>query len=248
MNTLIEQIYSTGHVLDADGKARNVFPSGIPLGEGKALYTMVREIGARRTLEIGFAYGLSTLFLCEALKDNGGGQHTAIDPYQMEHWSGIGLLNIQRAGLDRYLRFMDLRAHEGLPKLLSAAEKFDLVFIDGGHLFDYTLLDFFYADLLIPVGGYIFFDDLWMPSQQKLINFILRNRNYQLVPKYSPPPPSRREIFKRSVRYVAGEMKAKRLPWFGPLSLVYGPAGPVRWVVLRKCGEDTRHGEHFNYF
>lgn len=248
MNKVIEQIYATGQVLDADGKARSAFPTSVPLDEGEALYTMVRKTGARRTLEIGLAYGLSTLFLCEALKDNGGGEHTTLDPYQMEHWNGIGVLNIQRAGLSQYLRFMNLSAHEGLPKLLSAAEKFDLVFVDGGHLFDYTLLEFFYADLLIPVGGYLFFDDLWMPSQQKVINFILRNRNYQFAPEYSPPPPSRLEIIKRSVKHVAREMKAKRISSLGPLSSVYGPAADVRWVALRKCGSDVRAWDHFNRF
>ena len=44
-----------------------------------------------------------------------------------------------------------------MPRLLQAGRKFDFCFVDGMHLFDYTALDLFYADLLVRVGGIIWY-------------------------------------------------------------------------------------------
>lgn len=44
-----------------------------------------------------------------------------------------------------------------MPRLLQAGRKFDFCFVDGMHLFDYTLIDLFYADLLVRVGGIIWY-------------------------------------------------------------------------------------------
>jgi hypothetical protein len=34
-----------------------------------------------------------------------------------------------------------------MPRLLARGAKFDLVFVDGWHTFDFTLLDMFYAEV-----------------------------------------------------------------------------------------------------
>lgn len=49
-----------------------------------------------------------------------------------------------------------------MPDLLRKGygHSFDLVFVDGMHLFDYTLTDLFFADLLTRVGGIILLDDI----------------------------------------------------------------------------------------
>jgi predicted O-methyltransferase YrrM len=39
----------------------------------------VRELRPELTLEIGFAYGVSTLFITEALRQNGRGHHIVVD-------------------------------------------------------------------------------------------------------------------------------------------------------------------------
>jgi len=71
---------------------------------------------------------------------------------------------------------------DALPRLCAEGERFDFVFIDGRHLFDCVLVDFFYVDRLLEVGGYVALDDLWMPAVRKVKSFILRNRSYELVP------------------------------------------------------------------
>ncbi|MEM8502679.1 MAG: class I SAM-dependent methyltransferase [Cyanobacteria bacterium P01_D01_bin.1] len=154
---------------------------------GSLLYALVREMQPARTIEIGMAYGLSSLFICQALSDNGDGRHTAIDPFQERSYQSIGVLNLERAGLKDIFRFYESPSEEVLPQLVSQKETFDLAFIDGSHLFDNAFIDFFFIDKMVPEGGYIAIDDIWMPAVRKVVSFINKNKPYDLVrPPYSP--------------------------------------------------------------
>ena len=68
-----------------------------------------------------------------------------------------------------------------LPDLIRRGHKADFVLINSRHLFDETLVEFYYADKLLPVGGIVAFDDIWMPSIRSVTNFVLRNRRYEVV-------------------------------------------------------------------
>lgn len=181
MNQLLQEIYSTQSVLDAEGNSINPFPTATSREIGTLFKDFIQKHELHRTIEIGMAYGLSTLFMCEAHREKGTGLHTAIDSMQRSMWKSIGLLNIERANLSDRLRFIQGWSHEVLPELLAKKEKFDFAFIDGSHHFDYTLVDFFYIDKLLEVGGYIAFDDIWMPGVRKVVSYVLRNRDYQLI-------------------------------------------------------------------
>jgi predicted O-methyltransferase YrrM len=178
MNDLLREIYRTGVVYDSAGRPSRAFPSGIKYGIGMTLYDLAMATRAERSLEIGMAFGLSSLFLCQAHRDKGSGVHTAIDPKEETTWKSIGLLNVERAGLGEFLEFHSGPSHEALPQLVASGKKFDLIFIDGMHLFDYAMVDFFFADLLLKEQGYLVLDDIWLPSIMKVLSFALRNRHY----------------------------------------------------------------------
>jgi predicted O-methyltransferase YrrM len=93
MNQLLEQIYQTGRVEDAEGNSINPFPVATPSDTGTILYEIVKKYNLQKTLEIGMAYGLSTLFICQAHQDKGLGSHIAIDPGQTNKWKSIGVLS-----------------------------------------------------------------------------------------------------------------------------------------------------------
>lgn len=181
-NSVLEKIYTTNHVEDDGGNSINVFPTATPKIVAEFLSEYIHQYNCQKTLEIGMAYGLSTVAICQAHADKGSGTHIAIDPYQSKAWKSIGLLNVERAGLAQKLRFMEESSAIALPQLVREEKKLDLAFIDGGHLFDYTLLEFFYIDLLLETGGLIIFDDLWMPSIRKTVAFVLKNRAYEILP------------------------------------------------------------------
>ena len=103
MNDVIREIITSGRVTDHDG---NTFEpvSAVTLETGGLLYDFIRRFRPERTLETGMAYGMSTLFMCQALEDNGAGCHAAIDPLQASEFKSIGVLNIHRAGLAHRFR------------------------------------------------------------------------------------------------------------------------------------------------
>jgi predicted O-methyltransferase YrrM len=135
----------------------------------------------RKTLEIGFAYGISTLYLCQAHHDLGRKEevHLALDPNQTTQWGRIGVHSLERAGLSHLMSHREMSDFVGLPFLLHAGERFQFVLIDGAHTLDYTLLDVTYVDLMLDVGGFVVFDDAHMPAVDQAISFFLANQHYR---------------------------------------------------------------------
>jgi predicted O-methyltransferase YrrM len=144
--------------------------------EGQALAAMVTKNRYQRTLEVGFAYGLSAAYLLSAHE----GSHAAIDPFQKDQFDDLGVRNLERLGLsERFSLHRDF-SHAALPKLLADDQTFDFIFIDGGHLYDQIFVDFYFADLLLSRGGMLAFHDTWMRSTQMTLAFIKKNRrDYQ---------------------------------------------------------------------
>lgn len=177
----ITELYRTGIVSASTGERRAIYPWAVPAVVGLELARLIRARGCTRTLEVGMAYGLATLFVCEAHRTRGRGRHIAIDPHQQLEFLGIGLRNVERAGLSPFFAFMEAEDARALPELERRGERFDLVFIDGLHMFDYTLLDFFYADRLLAVGGCVVFDDAQAPGVRRALDFIERNRGYRAL-------------------------------------------------------------------
>ncbi|MDB6039248.1 MAG: fabF, partial [Verrucomicrobiales bacterium] len=172
-------LYAHGEVVLASGLKRELFPWTISAEAGAILYEMILREKPERTLEIGMAYGLSSLFICQAHHDKGGGDHVAIDPCQREEFLAIGLHNIEKAGLSRYLRFIEQPDYVALPLILAEGKPYQFVFIDGLHMFDYTILDFFYCDRLLTEDGILFFDDCLAPGVAKVVEYVRSNRRYE---------------------------------------------------------------------
>jgi predicted O-methyltransferase YrrM len=127
-------------------------------------------------LEIGLAYGYSTCFFLAAQKANGGEQHIACDPYQFTQFHGIGFQKAPQFGLEKSFRLVGEFSSVAIPMLKMEGLKFDVIYIDGSHFFDDTLVDFTLSNLVCAENGYIILDDMWMPSIQKVVAFIDRNR------------------------------------------------------------------------
>jgi predicted O-methyltransferase YrrM len=174
---LLDRIYATGKVEDADGAEREALPAGVPREHADELARLVAEEGAGRTLETGMAYGLSTLAICGA----GAREHVAVDPLQSSDWGGIGILNLRRAGLEEHVRVIEEPSETALPRLAANGPELDLALIDGLHLFDHTLIDFFYADRMLRDGGVLVFHDTWMPAVAQAVAYVETNRAYERV-------------------------------------------------------------------
>jgi hypothetical protein len=141
----------------------------------------------------------------------------------------------QRAGYESLVEFHEARAHECLPTLLKNGTKIDFAFVDGNHTFDYVMVDFFFIDKLLRVGGIIVFDDIGYPSIRKLCRHILTNLRYSAVgPPVIPP--------KVGVKSVIRTLLSASLPrtLLKPELLITDETVglPAGYVALRKEADD----------
>ncbi|CAM9614600.1 unnamed protein product [Chrysoparadoxa australica] len=181
VNKYLQGVYKLGKIEDSSGSIIE-FKDCVNPFEGKHLFNLVNDNNYRNVLEVGCAMGASAVWICEALKRNGGGKLVSIDPNQSTTYNHIGRLNVQRSGLSDYHEVIEMTSYLAMPLLLQEVlagkrEKFDMVFIDGWHTFDYTLIDFFYADLLTRVNGLIVVDDIRHTSVKSFYEYV--NTNYE---------------------------------------------------------------------
>ena len=200
---MIEQIQSTGKVFDAEGHEYDAFPVSMSAVEGEVIYQCLKNIRASQTLEIGLAYGMSTLHICKAIQHQEGARHIVIDPFQSSEWHNIGLLNLERAALLPIVDFHEAPSDEVLPQLCKENTRVDFALIDGSHLFDDAFVDFYYVDKLMRAEGIVCMDDLWMPAIQKVARFFVRNRGYQVIDGRLPQPYGTK--LRDLVRAIVGE-------------------------------------------
>jgi len=182
---LVHRLYEEGKVANFTGSERFIFPWAISSDIGTKLYDIIAENNIERSLEVGLAFGLSALFICEAHDKKGSGHHTAIDPCQSVEFESIGLAQIESANLNQYFRHLEFKDYEIFPKILEAREHYQFIFIDGLHMQDYVTLDFFYSDMLLDVGGFMAFDDCHAPGVSSAVAYFENNRQYRFVPEYS---------------------------------------------------------------
>jgi methyltransferase family protein len=116
------------------------------------------------------------MYFLAALRANGFGSHIAIDPFEVQEWKGIGLTKVKEVKMEGSFEFIPERSHSAMAKLADKKLAFDVIFIDGAHLFDIAFTDFVLADALLQKGGYVLLHDPWMSSIQRIIAFIKKNR------------------------------------------------------------------------
>jgi predicted O-methyltransferase YrrM len=145
--------------------------------EGEFVFTFLKEQRITRTLEIGFAHGVSAAYILAAT----GSPHYAIDPYA-DSYGELGLKNLKALEVDTLCHLERDLAHNALPRLLNEGRRFEFAFVDGDHKFDTTFVEFYYLDLIIEQNGYVMFHDGWMPSIQHIGAWIRANKkNYRFV-------------------------------------------------------------------
>jgi predicted O-methyltransferase YrrM len=179
---LIDTMLATNMAVDREGVIRDLDGiTNIDKHSGSALYKIVKEIKPELSLEIGCAYGISMLYILQGLHENGYGSHITLDPVESTKWYGIGLKSAEIAGLAHLLDHYELPSQKALPKLLERGIKIQFAFIDGNHLFDQTILEWYYIDKMLDIGGIVVFDDWWMPGVRSATNFVETNHDYQVV-------------------------------------------------------------------
>jgi predicted O-methyltransferase YrrM len=239
MNQTIEKIYETGSVVGQSGKVHKLH-SAIDREEGNFLQSLIRDDPTiRKTLEVGCAFGLSSLYICEATRDRPEASHIILDPKQTTLFDGAGIASLEAAGID-FFKLIEKKSEFALPQLLEDNEgKLDFIFIDGWHTFDHTLLDCFYATRLLRVGGILAIDDLSFKSVRKVVEFLKTYPCYEELGSVGKMrKPSWTLTIARGLGLNKQSMKQVLAPnLYRKLSQDFSP----RMIALRKTTEDSRN-------
>jgi predicted O-methyltransferase YrrM len=219
--TLAEML-RTDRTIGRSGKVFERLGSNSTMNNLAFIRRVIRERQPARTLEIGLAFGTSTLTFCyehQLLGRPGEKQHVAIDPYQpYAPYDESGVYAIERAGLHPYLDYRPEFSEFVLPRLLETHQRFDFIYVDGSHLFENVFVDAFYCARLLNDGGLIAFDDSTDPHVAKVIRFIRGNLSGALKKASSGGLRST----------AAGWLDRGQLTVFNRLPYT-GPHGPRKW-------------------
>ena len=246
MTEVLAEIVRTGRVTKASGEELEVHSQVSP-GEGAFLQRLVEEVRPQLSLEVGLAFGVSALYLCDALARVGARRHIVIDPNQEggewgDSWAGVGLENLKRAGHEELVEFHGEPSFRVLPRLESEGMQLDFAFIDGWHTFDFTLVDFFYVDRMLRPGGVVAIDDAQWPSVRKVIRFALTNRGYRVRACFEPEgsPPFRRRRWLARLARAAGPLRTLLKPEWVDDDDALGLPPASTCVALEKAADDER--------
>jgi len=250
IHPLAEEIQSTRKSQLPDGTQVEA-NSFIPRDECLLLYEMISQTRARRAIEVGMAFGMSSLCIADALsrKSPDGSRLVCIDSHQTAGWKRAGAHLIVRAGYDAMVTLIEEPSQLVLPRLAVHGERFDFAFIDGWHTFDHALIDFFFIDQILEDGGIVVFDDVGYPAINAVVRFILANRDYELVKTLQVPvQPGAglrlRRVVKRLMRPLARtdrDPPPENEKLFLRLENVHS-------VAVRKMHGDRRSFDHFQRF
>lgn len=213
MHPILEAIYATQTVTDGTTTYSGLNAKGqatyLDAAEGELLQRVIARVQPTTTLEVGMAYGISSLFICDALSRLvHPAEHIAIDPNQHTKWRAIGLHNLRAGGFEGMLRFFEERSEFCLPRLVEQGTAVQVALIDGLHLFDQCAVEFYYIDRMLPVGGVVVFDDVDWPAIHRVVRLALSLDTYK-VSDHTGIRADRPSMLGRARRALARVPKAK---------------------------------------
>jgi len=184
-----------------------ILNSSIDENEVIFIQKLIKLNNSIKSIEIGCAMGLSSLTICDAVRNNDPilSEHIIIDPFQASDWKNIGINNLRKEGFNNFTLFEE-RSEYILPKLAEQNLLYDFAFIDGWHTFDHTLLDFFYLNRMLKIGGIIIIDDTSMPGINRVVRLIHKYPSYKFIDSVKVQRSSSRnilELVKSIIRPVA---------------------------------------------
>jgi FkbM family methyltransferase len=185
----IEQIYASKLVAGEDNATYSIIPEAVPPERGRFLLEACRAHGGANTLEIGMAWGLSTLHIFQALADKGvtAPHHVIMDPFQAGVHHNAALRTLNELGLGPYVEFYPEPSGLVLPRLVAEGRLFDFAFVDADHRFDGVFIDMFYVDQLLKPGAVAVFDDTNWDGVFLACRFAETNYGYEAIAELANP-------------------------------------------------------------
>jgi predicted O-methyltransferase YrrM len=180
MLKVLEEIFEKKTIeVDATGE-RVALHSHTSKEQGLFIQKIFDDVLPKRTLEVGMAYGISSLFILEKHREHGSeaGAHLIIEPFP---WGNTAAYNFQKAGLLGYASIVNKLSDEVLPELYARKEHIQFAFVDTTKLFDVVMQDFYFIDKILDINGVIIIDDCDTTGINLVARFINNLENYKLI-------------------------------------------------------------------
>ena len=142
--------------------------------QGRLMYQLIRSAGARHIVEFGTSFGISTLYLAAAARDNGG---QVITTELLPEKAATALNNFEEAGLADHI---DLRVGDALETLQNVAPGIEFLLLDGWNDLYLPLLRLL-QPRFAPTAT-IITDNAGMSSAKPLLDYIKSHPNYLSTP------------------------------------------------------------------
>jgi predicted O-methyltransferase YrrM len=180
----IRQAYLLGYVEGRDGRCYEIYPDSITPERAAFLESACSFAKPTATLEIGMAWGMSTLAILSVLAESGRSfrPHVVIDPLQKPRYREAALLSTRRASAEGLIEFHPRTSVAILPKL--AGRVFDFAFVDGGHHYSNVLCDVWLLHPLLKPGAIVVLDDVWFDDVQRVCAFAEKYLGYRFHSEY----------------------------------------------------------------
>jgi predicted O-methyltransferase YrrM len=184
----IGQAYTLGYVKGRDGRCYEIFPDSVTPERAAFLESACVAAAPEATLEIGMAWGMSTLAILNVLAEGRRRfrPHVVIDPFQAVRYRNAALLSLRRAGGERLVEFHDHVSAIVLPQL--AGRSFDFAFVDGSHRYSTVLCDLWFLQPLLKAGSIVVLDDVWFGDVQRACWFAENHLGYRFHSEYPTGP------------------------------------------------------------
>ncbi len=184
----IRQAYSQGCVEGGDGRWYEILPDSVTPERAAFLESVCAAAAPEATLEIGMAWGMSTLGMLSVLAEGHRNfrPHVAIDPFQAVRYRNAALLSLRRAGAERLVEFHERLSVTALPRL--AGRSFDFAFVDGSHRYSTVFCDLWLLQPLLKPGSVVVLDDVWYGDVQRICWFAETHLGYRFHSEYPSGP------------------------------------------------------------
>jgi len=180
----IRRAYSQGYVEGHDGRCYEIFPDSVTPERAAFLEAAGAAAAPAATLEIGMAWGMSTLAILSVLAEGKRHfrPHVVIDPLQGARYRNAALLAIRRAGAEPAIEFRAQTSIAALSELVGRT--FDFAFVDGGHHYSNVFCDLWLLHPLLKPGAIVVLDDVWFDDIKRVCAFAERHLGYRFHSEY----------------------------------------------------------------
>lgn len=196
----LNEYYANPIKVASDQTTHDLRLSSPTLGEARVLAQLVLTVSPKASLEIGLGLAGSTISIAAARKYLGlDSNHVALDPYQVDRSRSVGLSEIAKCGLQNQVNWLPQRSEVFLQAGGLRGERYDFIFVDGGHDIGQTVADAFYLHPTLRPGGLVVFHDGLLFSTAAAVKYLIDDLGYKLV---RLPKDSLWKTTGRSLKYV----------------------------------------------